>query len=247
LAANITTEEAPMLERNYFFAHLPKTAGSTLKAAFEATVAKDDIVWDYQRPFGRSYISRNIISAIDSFSTRRIKGKLVYGHFLPCKYCDLRLNGYNKRIGSVYLTFLREPLQRAVSHYYFWKRTPDIENYAYIKFKEENWNLERFLTDRYYRNFYAQYFFGFGIKNFDFIGITERYEDSIKLLRKLYPEFATLSFEHKLNFNSTKQIGENYEIDPKLASIFIKNNVLDYKIYEMGKAFLNDKYRLYQL
>ncbi len=106
---------------------------------------------------------------------------------------------------------------------------------------EEDWSLERFLADPFYQNFYAQYFFGFNINKFDFIGITECFEDSVNLLKKEYPEFSALNTSQWLNANSEKSMGENYEIDSELASKFMRDNAIDYRIYEKGKACLNHK------
>lgn len=231
-------EDSAMLNKNYYFVHIPKTAGSTLKAAV-ATYAKEDLIWDYNHPFDRGPLLRNIRNAMNSYSTKALQGKLIFGHLFPCKYCDLSLNGFNKRANSVYLTFLREPLQRAISHYYYWKRHPDIHNRACVRLLEEDWSLEKFLTAPFYKNFYAQYFFGFDINKFDFIGITERHHESFWLLKSLYPELSTLDASQEVNCNSEKIVGQNYIVEPSLESIFKKNNVLDYQIYDKAKSIFN--------
>ena len=141
----------------------------------------------------------------------------------------------------VYLTFLRDPLQRAISHYYHWKRTPDLNNRVCIKLLEENWSLEKFLFSPFFQNFYSQFFFGFNMNKFDFIGISERFDESIDLLRVEFSDFLELNVSQNFNINTEKVIGVNYVIDSNLALMFKKNNELDYRIYDDAMAILNSK------
>lgn len=231
-----------MLKKNYIFVHIPKSAGSTLKVSIKSIIEADDIIWDYSHPFSQGRIARNVKNTIESFSTKKYQRKVIFGHFMPCKYADLSFSGFNKRENSIYLTFLRDPLQRAISHYYHWKREPDLTNSACVTLLEEDWSLERFLVDPFFKNFYAQFFFGFNINNFDFIGITERFDESIALLKMAYPEFSMLNVKENVNINTQKVVDKAYVIDPDLALIFKKNNVLDYAIYEQALAVFNNKH-----
>ncbi len=231
-----------MLKKNYIFVHIPKSAGSTLKVSIKSIIEADDIIWDYSHPFSQGRIVRNVKNTIESFSTKKYQRKVIFGHFMPCKYADLSFSGFNKRENSIYLTFLRDPLQRAISHYYHWKREPDLTNSACVTLLEEDWSLERFLVDPFFKNFYAQFFFGFNINNFDFIGITERFDESIALLKMAYPEFSMLNVKENVNINTQKVVDKAYVIDPDLALIFKKNNVLDYAIYEQALAVFNNKH-----
>ena len=231
-----------MLKKNYIFVHIPKSAGSTLKVSIKSIIEADDIIWDYSHPFSQGRIVRNVKNTIESFSTKKYQRKVIFGHFMPCKYADLSFSGFNKRENSIYLAFIRDPLQRAISHYYHWKREPDLTNSACVTLLEEDWSLERFLVDPFFKNFYAQFFFGFNINNFDFIGITERFDESIALLKMAYPEFSMLNVKENVNINTQKVVDKAYVIDPDLALIFKKNNVLDYAIYEQALAVFNNKH-----
>ena len=142
-----------MLKKNYIFVHIPKSAGSTLKVSIKSIIEADDIIWDYSHPFSQGRIVRNVKNTIESFSTKKYQRKVIFGHFMPCKYADLSFSGFNKRENSIYLTFLRDPLQRAISHYYHWKREPDLTNSACVTLLEEDWSLERFLVDPFLKIF----------------------------------------------------------------------------------------------
>ena len=79
------------------------------------------------------------------------------------------------------------------------------------------------------------------MNKFDFIGISERFDESIDLLRVEFSDFFELNVSQNFNINTEKVIGVNYVIDSNLALMFKKNNELDYRIYDDAMAILNSK------
>ena len=96
-----------MEEKNFLFIHIPKTSGSSFKAS---------LLRRYADKHGRYYNFRGLRKLfIDSKKDLKvIGGHMPYGahHFLNKQYH--------------YITFLRDPIQRSISHYYFIKQ-PDTE------------------------------------------------------------------------------------------------------------------------
>ena len=103
------------------FLHIPKTAGDTLKIILwrqyreggHIEVADPHQVSDPTAPEDRSFenVKRQVAESSDRF-------QLIYGH-MPF--------GIHGSIGrpSRYFTMVRDPVERAVSHFYYVKREPE--------------------------------------------------------------------------------------------------------------------------
>lgn len=210
------------------FVHIPKTAGTSLMTSLREDVG--NTFFDYSTtkrwwsPLGKYRC------ILDSLTTTNISEPVIFGHFLAAKYADASLLGFKKRKGHLYVTFAREPLQRAISHYHYWDRVELPGHRLWRQFRKERWPLDRFLLSCKMANIYSKYLWGFPIENFDFIGLSERYEESIRLLIEAVPALRNLkSRNENVNPNSA---GQGYAVDASLADAFKKLNVADYEIYE---------------
>jgi hypothetical protein len=67
--------------------------------------------------------------------------KCVPGHFMPLKYRLLQTS-LRKR----YVLWMRNPVDRLISHYFFWKSNTDLGRAgdSHRKMVEDNWSLEKF-------------------------------------------------------------------------------------------------------
>lgn len=213
--------------------HIPKTAGTSLKESIAAKFDVNEICFDYHQPLAKIPSLRKIQCLVSSVQTRRIEQHIIFGHFLAGKYADFSKLLFCKRKGWTYITFLRDPLQRAISHYHFWKRTHHVEHRIWRRFTRENWTLERFLLCREFENFQSQFLWRFPISNFDFIGIAEHFEESLQMLGYMLPEFHGLSIRAD-NSHPEKRTGDRYSIDASLAEEFMRHNAEDYAIYNQA-------------
>jgi len=151
------------INRKFIWVHIPKTAGTSLRNSVES-IGKENVFLDYNRPMKDRTFLRNCKNIVSSFSTKKISQKIIYGHIMPCKYCDFRLDGFHKRKDHVYLTFLRDPLQKAISEYYYIQRNPlpQIAVPLRKKIVKEKWSIETCLTYKgFYQNSYSKFFFWF--------------------------------------------------------------------------------------
>lgn len=168
--------------------HMPKTAGTSfaaaLQARFGAGYQPDYADLPMQAPRWR----RQSDALLRSHDTCRAlcaeSVQCIHGHFLPAKYVPL---AQWRQVGFV--TWLRDPVERVVSHYHFWRRDYDGSDAAQPlrnRMLAEDWSLERFALGPELRNVYRQYLWQFDVSRFAFIGVTERYAQDLALFAERF-------------------------------------------------------------
>ena len=95
---------------------------------------------------------------------------------MPVKYQRL-----DARCALTFVTWMREPVARLLSHFEYWRGSYDEKTAApdHRQVIEEGWTLEQFCLSERFRNIYTQYLWGFPIENFDYVGITEHYSEDM--------------------------------------------------------------------
>ena len=173
--------------------HLPKTAGTSfgrsLKNHFGEQFFKDGS--DY--PFRTTAYNRNEEVMINSVGiANKDFGEIqcVHGHFLPAKYLLLDMKRELQ-----FVTWMRDPIERLISHYFYWKRRFKVGK-SELPGLGEAATLEEFCLHPKFRNLYTQYFFAFHLESFEFIGITEFYNEDYRFFSK---NIWTLAFLLYLN------------------------------------------------
>lgn len=162
--------------------HLPKTAGTSFLALLEAAY-DGQLLRDYgDRPLNRPAWRRNgraLVAGLgNALPRRRLRGlRCIHGHFLPLKYRGLAL-----RQELRFVAWLRDPVERLGSHYFYWQRSynPLDAGRLHRRVVEERWDLERFCLGPELRNTYSKFLWGFPLTAFDFIGITEHYAEDLR-------------------------------------------------------------------
>lgn len=208
--------------------HLPKTAGKSFEAAlktrFGGSLLEDYATFpmntpEYER--NRTALAASLINADADFST----AECIHGHFLPVKYLLMAT-----RRELTFVTWVRNPVQRLLSNYYYWRRTYQAETAPALhrKMAEENWSVERFCLGAEMRNMYAQFLWGFPIENFDFIGVTEFYDQDLAYFAQ---RFLGVPVEpQRVNVGATQ--GGAYEIDEALRSQIEGFHERDMELYQ---------------
>ena len=202
-------------KKRYVFHHLQKCGGTSLKKSLEDFyILKKDYAYKGEEP-----LNFDMLSSFD----------LLVGHFemnetkLFERYPQVE--GHN-----VFLfTMVREPFKLMISLYYYWKGRGWIEDISLVDFlnskknylsklmycTEENWELM--------------------LEKYSFIGVLERYEESLGLLSLLTRRnFRKYNVENK-SLKDQQLI--DVENDPDFIEDFKKKNSLDYLIY--NQSFLN--------
>ncbi len=214
--------------------HIPKTGGLSFKTLLRAHFG-DRLLLDYHdSPMNKSAAVRNLIAILKMLNTKKIVQNYdcVHGHFLPIKYRFLREKSF--------VIWLRDPANRLASRYYHWKRKINQDGSTKIGFnKNIDISLEDFCTIKRHQNLYAKYLWGVKLDAFNFVGITENYDKSIEIFRRMFNIGNSVSLKKK-NINPDKKL-VNYPLSTELRDYIYKTNFIDYGIYRKALAL---NYRL---
>ncbi|MEM1153883.1 MAG: hypothetical protein AAGI44_07055, partial [Pseudomonadota bacterium] len=103
----------------------------------------------------------------------------VHGHFLAIKYLPLA-----DSVPCTFVTWLRDPLARLISHYHYWRRSYDPKSISttnlHRRVVEENWSLRRFCLSPELQNVYCEFLWAFPRERLKFIGISEYYPEELR-------------------------------------------------------------------
>jgi len=208
--------------------HLPKTAGTSFRKSLESFFG-ERLFKDYgDRPINTPPCRRYLRAAWRSV---RNWGKdfgaidCVHGHFLPLKYLSLRFSRKAR-----FVTWMRDPAERLVSHYYFFQRkyTPEAVSRLQRKMVEEQWSLEQFCLCPELRNFYCQFMWGVTFSSFDFIGIVEHYDDDIAYFAREFLGGSIPAFQENVNAARQRQ---GYALEPELRARIERYHAKDFALY----------------
>jgi len=164
--------------------------GIVLKKGLFRTVENDDPLYERNR-----YILQQALQIADKGVGN---ARCVHGHMMAAKYLLLA-----SKEDWTFVTWMREPVSRLISYYNFWienfdpANDPDPEIQRYYKGSE---TLEKFCLNPLFRNTCQKYLWGFPLDNFEFIGLTEHFEDDLVYFARAY-----LGKEiEEVNLNKTK-------------------------------------------
>lgn len=210
--------------------HIPKTGGTTLC----------HIIRKNYPPRKESWYLKKLFSRIEGLTKEEIANiNCVYGHF-PFGVHDYFLRPFT------YITLIRDPIEQAISAYYFILRNPDVHAYEEVKkmsFEEFVIHFPRKTSNRQTR--YASGGKQPDLnqakenlrKHFSIVGITERFDESLFVMKK---EFGWLNInyeKHNVTFNRpTKD-----QLPTRVLNLIKENNQLDLELYQFANEVLEQK------
>jgi hypothetical protein len=211
--------------------HIPKTGGTTFVGILREC-AEEVLYLDYgSEPLAPTALFRrgkpitapfeSIISDLESFPGRSV----VHGHFPAQKYIGRFPN-------AVYVTWLRDPVERVASNYFYWQRTDIPGDRRWEQVVGREISLDQFAQLDFTRNLQQAFLFPLAVEQFDFIGITEEYDRSLELFRRLFCPDA--SFDAMVRHRNPNRRGEFYDLDPELRKKILELNEDDVRLYGSG-------------
>lgn len=226
----------------YIFVHIPKTAGTSLYQAIVQQFGTHNVLAHYGAPPESQGWWQGATAQI---RTQLWPQRYVVGHIPVTTYLDAQGEGqYCKRANHRYVTFLRHPLERALSHYYYWKQIDDPQNPRWRTFHEEQWTVEQFLVHPQFVNFHLRYTRGLTLEQFDFVGVVDAYAQSMHLLGCLFPEFRQLPILQSRQ-NVHKDANAIAKLSPQVIDEFTRLHHVDMAMYEYARQRvmrLSDEY-----
>jgi hypothetical protein len=148
----------------------------------------------------------------------------IHGHFTLPSLCEIFPD-------APCITFLREPVDRLISAY----------NHMYTTMPQaaERTSFEQFVTNPRTRNVYEQLGVLQCLDALRFIGITEQYERSLRLLEHKFPDLGSLAFE-EANVSQQKRFTKA-DVTPEMRQRLREANDGDVEIYEAARACFEEE------
>lgn len=151
------------LKLEFVSLHIPKCGGMSFKEILQ-NMYGETLQPDYSGAAPVSLIRDTIV---------------VHGHFVLQKY--LRMN-----LGIFCITWIRNPVERIISYYNYWKSIPKHSNPSHNYFIDNKLTLEEFAEYPPIRHELMEgYLEGFDWRHFKFVGILEHFDRDINALAVL--------------------------------------------------------------
>lgn len=114
----------------------------------------------------------------------------------------------------------------------YWQRSRVPGEPLWERFTAEQTSLEQFAQLDFVRNLQQKYLIPLAVEEFDFIGITEEYDRSLELFRRLFcPE---AQFDATVRNENPNRQGKFYDVDPELRKKILQCNERDASTYLDG-------------
>jgi hypothetical protein len=224
------------------FTHIPKTSGTSFRKALVEPNVPAELIYVY--PGARRFLAQ-----------RRRPRAFIWGHVPYGVHAALRRE-------VRYVTFLRDPIDRAVSFYHFAKDSDPREYVHPARADAEAYSLVDFFKLRRYQNWQARFIAGLsyhyvypriGSDAFDaevgrravahlrdeyVFGLQDRHEDSLELLeRRLgWPRVADVD-----RYKQTATRPPLASLDEATVAALAESNHLDCELYRFAQATFEEQ------
>ncbi len=225
------------MRRIIISAHVPKTGGTSFRLLLEQQFGagfQPDYDWE-PRP---AIMDHPEIGGTDDDVRRSLRNvSCIHGHFSVHKY--LRLIDI-EGIDPVFITWLRDPVERAVSAYHFLRAVNNPQGARPVwEQQARSMTLEAFCRETAWNTNQQHQLLRFlPLEQFAFIGLTERYAESMQLFARLFcdGEMAARIPHERRNPNRT---GARYDISEPVRDLLIASNGLDLQMHAYARGWLS--------
>lgn len=222
------------------FLHIPKTAGKSLRNVLIKQYWGNKMFYFYPNPTSEE------LEALRHLTDEK-DVKVVLGHY---RY---GVHEYLRR-PYTYLTFIRNPIDQVISHYYHLVRS---DKEVHQRIIEKNRSLRSFADFEWAKNLQTAFITGTqDIREIEKdpegaltlakkrlsediyqFGVTEKFDESLLLFREKLG-WKNLVYQR---FNVAKNRPENHQLNDEDLQKIRKNNQLDLRLYEFGRALFDQR------
>jgi hypothetical protein len=229
------------------FLHIPKTAGSTLHAIIERQYPAD-VIYNTDGVRNREAAERfRGIPEADRAKIRMLKGHMGFfgwHEYLPGP--------------AVYITFLRDPVERVISHYYYVLHSPthpahrrtvaarlSLKEYLRTEMTKEVDNQQTRILSARPADFggccrlHLEAAQDHIARHFALVGLTERFDESLVLLRRLFG-WGTIYYGRR---RVTPGRPRKEDVDPDTIALIRAYNALDLELYRIAEGLFESALR----
>ncbi|WP_341938837.1 sulfotransferase family 2 domain-containing protein [Marinimicrobium sp. C2-29] len=213
-----------------FFVHIPKTAGTSFRAAAIAAWGKRNVVRDYgpDAPETSDVVHRYIYDGQDHWSLyermRATDTKLLCGHVLAKKYVP-GMGVHNT------ITFFRDPVQRLYSEYQH-----------FVRHRKYKGTFRDFYSQPRIINVQLRHVRDLPLRAMGAIGITERYQESLEIVNHSY----RLNFQALVKNNYRELLDCEHEISQEDLEQIQTLHAKDLELYQQACDLFNERWALYE-
>lgn len=237
-------------DETVIFLHIPKAGGMTLNRILEQRYPREQI-YSLEREKPRQAIER--FKALPE--SERARYRLLKGHVLY---------GLHEAVPrpSMYITILRDPVERVISQYYYARSRPD--HYLYSRLNQKGMTLYEYVARNVtpeISNQQTGMLAGQGVAerhtpltgeslarakhnlktHFRVVGLTEEFDTSLLLLQRAFGWKLPLY----LRENVTSEKPRGAQIDSRARELLAERNALDAEIYAFARELFEAQCRAY--
>ena len=223
------------------FFHLEKTGGSSFREMCRSYFGQSNCQMLYGRDSKSTtkeislfYYSNDIQSLSPNLRARKI---ISYFEKNNCKFFSSHFpRKFYDELPADWITvaFFRDPVSRLVSHYNHWRRAGYIDE-----------DFQSFYRNEKMQNWYAKRMSKEDVFNLSFVGITEKFNESIDIINSsLNITLSPISINK--NKFSLKNINTN-KLPQSILNDIKSINYLDYELYRIANNRFNIMYKNYLL
>nr|WP_298057046.1 sulfotransferase family 2 domain-containing protein [uncultured Halomonas sp.] len=215
-----------------FFVHIPKTAGTSFRLAAEAYLGQSRIVYDYGKKAPETsaavhhYVYQRQTPDFWALKQRILQedAALLGGHVNAGRFVPI--------IGALNtLSFVRDPLQRMMSEYLHFVRHQDYQE-----------SFSTFYSRPTMQNPLSRFLQGIEVEAMGFLGITERYAQSLEIINARYGMALSLMEKNK----GKPDVAHVHELEEKDIQALHKRNHKDIALFQYCCELFDIRYQLFK-